>query len=66
MALQNHIEKEMGEKILQNISKFFSNNILFLCIDKNDRLYNSSQYYLLDQLSTEVLYWLQIYISKGK
>ncbi len=66
VALQNSIKYEIEEKILQNITKFFSNNMLFLCIDKKDRLFNSSLYYVHDQLSTEVLFWMQIYISRGK
>jgi hypothetical protein len=61
VSLKGFINKETENQILQNIFKFLKKNELFLCINDDYKLYNSSLFKLKDQLSIEVLYWLETY-----
>lgn len=62
VALKNQIPKELEEKLLSNLAKYY-NNQLYLCKDKNNKLFNSDLYSVKDVLAIEVLYWLDIYFS---
>lgn len=64
VALKGFISAEEENKILQNILKFMKDDKIFLCINNNLKLYNSSLYKLNDQLSIEVLFWLETYKSQ--
>lgn len=61
VALKGFISTDIEEQILKNIFKFMKNGELFLCINDDYKLFNSSLFRLRDQLSIEVLYWLQVY-----
>jgi len=63
VAIKDMISEELKDSLLSNITKYFNNDQLYLCKDKNDRLYNSNLYKVRDVLSVEVLYWLDIYFS---
>jgi len=63
VAIKDMISEELKDSLLSNITKYFNNDQLYLCKDKNDRLYNSNLYRVRDVLSVEVLYWLDIYFS---
>ncbi len=64
VALKGYIDVDKEEKILKNILTFMRNHKLYLCINDDLKLYNSSLYKLKDQLSIEVLFWLEIYKAK--
>lgn len=61
VALKGYIDKDLEKKIFSNILSFMKNDELFMCLDDKGLLYNSSLYRLKDQLSIEVLYWLETY-----
>lgn len=61
VALKGFIDKDLENKILLNIQSFMKADQLFMCIDDKYFLYNSSLFRLKDQLSIEVLYWLETF-----
>lgn len=63
VALKANISEEVKKVLLLNLTKYYKNNQLYLCKDKNNRLYNSDLYSVKDVLTIEVLYWLDIYFT---
>lgn len=63
VAFKNKIDKEMEMGLLNNLTKFLKDNTLYLCKDKNDKLFNGDLYSVKDVLTIEVLFWLDIYRS---
>ena len=61
LALKGKIETDLEKTLLNNIATFWKNDELYLCKDKNNRLYNSDLYSVKDVLAIEVLYWLDLY-----
>jgi hypothetical protein len=61
VALKGFINKQTENKILQNIFSFLNKDRLYLCLNDDYKLYNSSLFKLKDQLSVEVFYWLETY-----
>ncbi|MBK7105256.1 MAG: hypothetical protein IPH62_08230 [Ignavibacteriae bacterium] len=64
LSLKGKMEKELENSLLQNLYRYLKNNTLYLCMDKNNKLYDSDLYSVKDVLTIEVLYWYDIY-TKG-
>jgi hypothetical protein len=64
LALKNYVPKNLENSLLENVSKFYKNENLYLCRDKNDFLYNSDLFSVKDVLTVEVLYWLDLYLNE--
>lgn len=63
LALKGKIPINTENALFKNICNFWQENNLFLCKDKNNKLYNSDLYSVKDVLSIEVLYWMELYLS---
>ncbi len=61
VALKNHIDKNLEQKIVNNICSFWNNGKLYLCKSEDDFLFNSDLYSVADVLTLETLFWLDIY-----
>jgi hypothetical protein len=63
LALKGKVKNEITKQMLHRIAKYLYNDRLYLCMDENDRLYNSDLYKVSDVLGVEVLYWLTFFDS---
>ncbi len=61
LALKGRIDNEMELALYKNLANYWSDNRLFLCKDKKNKLFNGDLYSVRDVLTLEVLYWLDLY-----
>lgn len=61
LAVRGRIDGDIETNIYRNLATFWKDEKLYLCKNKNDKLYDSDLYKVKDVLTIEVLYWLNLY-----
>jgi hypothetical protein len=63
-ALKGKIEFQKEITLLNKIAAYLQNGKLYICLDNQNRLYNSDAYNIRDVFLIEVLFWLDLYFNE--